>query len=190
MKSARKIAFYMCISLAVIIVVVGAFFIHGLIEPVTTTNITVAAAPATPTIPPVEVKGTYASFSYPGTLKPLTGLSGPTGDELAVYNFGKPDIESWHLAISINQLSQPTLTDDSGYVLRENDPSLYQPSYATYGKNAFSIMTYTKAGDFNETAFMLDGDKSADISLIGNDPSGISVLANAFRQVLQSWNWQ
>jgi hypothetical protein len=189
MKSVRKITFYTCIGLGLIVVIIGIFFIHGLIEPVTTTNITATASAAPALSPPIKVTGTYANFSYPSSLKQMQGMQGPEGNELAVYNFGKSDIEFWHLAISINQLNQPNLTADSGYLLRENEPSRYQATTIVNGKNTFTIMTDTQAGGFSKVAFSLDGDKSADISLIGDDPSGSAALSDAFRQVLQTWQW-
>jgi hypothetical protein len=186
MKSVRKITFYTCIGLGLVIAVVLIIFAHNIIEPVTTTNITTPTVAVQQVSPPVQVKGKYASFSYPGSLKPAPGA---TSSGLGSYSYTKVDIESWQLEIEINELSQPSLSADTGYVLRENDPSRYQATTVVNGKNTFIIMSDTQAGGFSKVAFSLDGDKSVDISLIGDDPSGNAALANTFREVLQSWQW-
>lgn len=172
----------------------GILWLHELSKPssakVFTTVGSTAPVPASQTATLTLVHNPYASFSYPNTLSPLAGMDGPHGEEVAVYNYGKQDVVSWHLAVSINHLQQPTLTSDSSYMVRKDRPSQYQATTVTSGANTFIVMTDMQAGGFGKTAFILHGDLSADISLTGDDSSGGSTLAQAFQQVLQSWKWQ
>lgn len=182
--------FYACIGF--VLVAIGTLLAHKLAGPVAARNITSAPAgqvPAAPSVQPIHVQDMYAAFSYPDSLKPLPNPQTPAGDIVATYSYGKADVEPWHLAITINQLHEPVLTDDSGYVLRRNDPARYHVSNITAGGNTFTVMTDTQTGGFSEAAFTLRGNLSADISLTGDDPSD-TVLPRVFRQVLQSWHWQ
>lgn len=171
----------------------GVLWLHELSKPaaakVFTTVGSTAPAPVSQAATLSAVHDTYASFSYPNTLSPLAGMDGPHGEEVAVYNYGKQDVVPWHLAITINHLQQPSLTSDSGYMVRKDHPSQYQAATLTSGANTFIVMTDTQAGGFGKAAFILHGDLSADISLTGDDSSGGSTLAQTFQQILQSWKW-
>jgi hypothetical protein len=144
---------------------------------------------ATFNMTPQTVHGTYATFMYPTSLAPQAGQQLASGPELATYSYGYRDIESWDLAISINHLAEPILTDDSGYGLRAEDPSRYHETTMTLGHNTFVIMTDTSAGGFSKVAFLLHGTTDADISLYGDDQAGQATLMATFNMVLRSWNW-
>jgi hypothetical protein len=180
------------IAVIAVLGICGALVIRQFNKPVSATAFTtIGNNVSASTIPQmVSVSGTYASFVYPGTLQQMTGLDGPTGGELAVYNYKKPDVVSWHLAITITRLNEPVLTSDGAYLLRKSHPEQYQSSTATYGSNTYTIMTDTQASGFSKVAFALHGDISADISLTGDDSSDGSTLTQTFQQVLQSWQWQ
>lgn len=176
----------------IILLVAGCIFLlHKLNKPVNAPAITTAGNTAVPIPPqPIAVSNAYARFSYPGTMQVMAGAEGPMGDEVAVYNYKMSDVVPWHLAITINHLQEPELTYDSSYLLRKNHPTEYRASTATSGSNTFAVMADTQAGGFSKVAYSLHGDLSADISLTGDDASGDSTLAQAFQQVLQSWQWQ
>ena len=189
MVSVRKITLYASIGLGVIAVVVGVYILHKLTGPVKAHIITAASVSNPPPAALVSVNGTYASFSYPGSLTPAQNAQGATGNELAVYSYTKPDVQTWHLNITINNLQQPTLTADSNYLLRINDPTRYQSNTETISGNTFAIMTDTQVGGFSEVAFTLHNGVSADISLTGDDSSGGTTLATVFQEVLNTWDW-
>jgi hypothetical protein len=182
------------ISIVGVFIIVCILIIHQVNKPVTARIITAignASAPATSVTPQaITVKDDYISFLYPSSMKPLQQLDALSGSELSVYNYEISDIVPWHLAITVTQLHGPSLLNDSGYLLRKNDPTRYTASSTTYGANTFSMMTDTQAQGFGEVAFSLHGSESADISLTGDDPAGDANLANTLQQVLQSWQWQ
>jgi hypothetical protein len=102
----------------------------------------------------------------------------------------KTDIESWHLAITINHLPEPLLTEDSGYLMRKDNPSRYRMSTVSDNGNRFVVMTDTQVTDFGEVAFILHGSMSANISLVGDNPAGSTPLQNTLQAILASWRWQ
>lgn len=155
---------------------------------ITTTPPTIAKAPPPPSLIPVS--NVYASFSYPDSLYPEQNAPTAESPVLASYNYVKPDIQTWVLAVDFTQLKSPSLNMDSSYVIRKVNPAEYQESNVTYGNNTFIVMNDTVAVGFSETAFILRGDMDATISLTGNDAIGISGLETVFQQVLQSWKWQ
>ena len=159
--------------------------------PATTSSITTTLPDATvsaidPT--PVAVQNAYADFVYPLGMRP-TAQGDKTPPLLASYQYVYQGSGSWQLAISINRLAEPTLTDDSGYGLRKADPDRYQESTITIGSNTFVVMTDMQANGFNRVAFLLHGTLSADIAVYGNDPLGDDGLTAVFKQVLSSWHW-
>jgi len=190
----KKKRTYVLVGILLVILVAGVWFFHELTKPSQAAIITTSSAPTPQTTqtsaPPVTVHGTYASFTYPGALKPVANQPSLSGGELAEYEYKKSDVETWYLVISISRLGGPTLMDDSGYLLRKNNPSQYQANTLTYGDNTFIIMTDTQATDFNEVAFSLHGNISGDISLTGDDGAENASLKAALEQVLSSWQWQ
>jgi len=191
MKKKRKLkVLAISILLILIAIVVIKIKLGG-----SSNGITVASKPAgTSTSPtfnftPMLVNGKYASFSYPVSLVPTTGQK-LSGAILEAYTYDYRDIETWLLAISVNQLHYSDLSQDSGYELRVLNPSQYKKSEATFGKNQYIIMTDTTASGFSEIAFSLNGDMSGDISLYGDDTLGTQNLVKTFDMVLNTWKWE
>lgn len=184
----RRVLIPVCV---IALLVIGfSLLIHQLRKPVSASNISTAGNTSIPMPPqPILVDGTYAKFSYPGGMQPMTGMEGPMGEEVAVYNYKMPDTVPWHLAITINHLHEPGLSYDTNFLVRKNHPDQYQQSTLTANGNTFTVMTDTQAGGFAKVAFVLHGDLSADISLTGDDSSGDTTLAQAFQQVLTAWRW-
>lgn len=189
MNQVRQIIVAICLFLTVACLAATTFFIHNLLKPARATAfLTVASTNAPFNMDPVAVHNTYANFTYPAGMVPMkTQL--PSGHEVALFSYSHRDIESWQLAITINTLPNSTLTDDSGYLFRKNNPSRYQQSTANIHATPILIMTDTQAGGFSKVAFLAHGTLSADISLYGDDSTGTDVLTKAFNQVLSSWHW-
>jgi hypothetical protein len=178
------------VIILVCLIIAGA--VHIVNRPVNARIITPPTPVSAQTTPPpqlVSVSGTYANFSYPGSLHPMANAPDISGSELASYNYLKTDVETWHLAIMITQLRSPSLTSDTNYTIRKDNPAVYQQSTVTYGTNTFTVMEDTSADGFAEVAFILHGNMDATISLVGNSVSSTSGLDTAFQQVLQSWQW-
>jgi hypothetical protein len=190
MRHSNRIIFYSFIGLMSVAFIAAVFFIHSLTEPVKASNISAPISSPPPKVRTIVVHGTYANFTYPSLLSPLKYKQAPSGSELAIYTYTKEDIQSWQLVITINTLHQAALSSDTGYALRLNQPSRYHATTINDGKNTFVIMTDTQATSFSKVAFALHGNMSADISLYGDDPLGDASLANTFREVLRSWQWQ
>jgi hypothetical protein len=179
------------VGIIVLLAVGAVLLLHQLGKPVSATAIVTTGNTAVPKpSQPIAVSNAYARFTYPGTMQPITGMQGPTGEIVAIYNYKMTDVVPWHLSITINLLHESGLTYDSAYLLRKNHPAQYQPSTVTVDNNTFTVMTDTQAGNFSKVAFTLHGDLSADISLTGDDANGDTTLAQAFQQVLHSWQWQ
>lgn len=181
------------LSVILLVCIIIATVVHIVNRPVSARIITQApSSTTTQVVPPpqlVSVSGTYANFSYPDSMHPMTGAQGPAGNVLATYNYLKTDVETWHLAINVTHLGASSLSSDGDYVIRKDNPSEYQESTITYGGNTFTVMDDTYTTGFGEVAFILHGDMDATIALTGNNASGISGLDTAFQQVLQSWQW-
>ena len=139
-----------------------------------------------------EFKGTgkYITFSYPSSMSEVNGDNN-SGAILESYVYKYTDTpQSWLLAIDVNGISQPSLNYDSSYSLRLLKPNEYKQSIITYGNNTFYVMNDTYASGFAEVAFTLKGNKTTDISLMGDDISGTSKLNTTFNTVLKSFQWK
>lgn len=138
---------------------------------------------------PVNVIGKYIVFDYPASLIPDTSSTNSgTTPESYLYKF--QDLQPWLLAISVNKLSQPSLNYDSSFSIRKLDPSRYQESTRVIGSNTFYVFKDLSTSGFSQTAFVINGTKSVDISLYGNDQSGFNNLSNTFNMVLNSFEWK
>jgi hypothetical protein len=137
---------------------------------------------------PVKVVSPEASFSYPAALTMLSSdmVKPPV---LAIYNYGYKYTESWRLAITVNQLNGSSLNSDGSYALDMSEPATYSLSHATYNGISYAIMTNTQASGFSKVAFTVNGSRSADISLYGDDENGTAYLQKTFLAVLRSWKW-
>jgi hypothetical protein len=137
---------------------------------------------------PASVSGQYASFSYPKVMTKLAP-SGLSGSEVATYSYKYKDIETWILAIEILKVPSGNLNDNSAWMLRKDNPSIYQETDNTINGQAVMIMTDTSASGFAKVAFLINGEYQAMIALTGDDPSGTTNLGAVFNQVVGSWSW-
>jgi hypothetical protein len=135
------------------------------------------------------VVGKYINFSYPAAMIPNTNIQTSVAvPESYLYQY--KDVQTWVLAISVNKLNQPNLSQDSGYSSRKLDPSRYQESTLAVGAKTYYIFKDTSEGNFDEVAFILNGNLSADISLYGDDGAGFTNLQNTFNMVLDTLQWK
>jgi hypothetical protein len=137
---------------------------------------------------PVEVSGSYVSFTYPAALSvsPNSKIAAPT---VAMYNYSYRDIEPWKLAIDILNIPSGRLIDNNAYQFREVYPQTYsQSDIEINGTNVVIMEDKTSIG-FSKVAFLVNGVYQATISLQGNDSGGTANLEATFLQVLNSWRW-
>ncbi len=137
---------------------------------------------------PVTVHDAYISFSHPESLTPRTSQA-PHAQELDAYSFGYRSGEPWSLTVSVYQLAGPTLRDDSAYNLRVQQPGRYRETVEHIKGKPVIVFADMQSYGFADVAFLLHGDKSADISLSADDPNALKELSETFSQVLQSWQW-
>lgn len=136
---------------------------------------------------PIIEKGTYASFSYPASLRSVTGdrISPPI---VASYNYIFSDTQTWELGITILDNSGGIM-GTSDYQFRLSRPSEYQKTTETFNQNTDTIFTDTTDSNFSEVAFFQHADQVAEISLIGNDIAGPARLQQTLNLILSSWHW-
>jgi hypothetical protein len=137
---------------------------------------------------PVLVTSPYVNFSYPKALSVVA----PQVNQpplLDTFIYGYRDTESWRLAITVNSLNGTSLNEDSSYQFRLSEPEEYKESHETVAGKNYVVMTDTQAAGFSEVAYIINGSHSADISLYGDDPTGLAYLQETFAMVLKSWHW-
>jgi hypothetical protein len=132
--------------------------------------------------------GTIISYDYPSgmTAQPSSAL---TTSELENDVYNARDIKSWLLAINVSIPQGGTISGDSGYMLRKSDPSTYQESTYSTGTQTYTIFS-DQTQSFAKTAYIMNGDKLATVSLSGDDQGGTTVLQTAFNNVLSSLRWR
>ena len=133
--------------------------------------------------------GKNAAFQYPSGLqvKPANPMVQP---ELEQFNFAYHDIQSWILSISISTLSSGRLADISSLQFRRTKPDTYKESVVNLGDRDITVMTDVTVPGFGKVGYFVDGNRSATVSLIGDDPLGVSDLDKTFTMVLSTWHWQ
>ena len=193
MRSGKKIIITTLALLVIVflIVVTISHFFGGPAEGQVSTgsNLSTTASTSSFNLNPVSVSGTYVNFEYP------TGMIADTNKNssaatLASYLYEYKDIQTWLLAVQVSKLNQPTLENNSSYSLRAQDPTRYQESITNVGNKKYYVFRDLSASGFAEAAFILKGNISTSISLIGNDPTSLDNLQNTFNLVLNSFQWK
>ena len=137
---------------------------------------------------PVLKTSVYVTFDYPAgmTLQTSPPVNPPT---LAEFKFTARDVESWVLAINVSTNPTGSLSGSSSYIIRKNNPTVYQASQMIVKGQSIPVMTDTTAGAFSKVAYITNGYELATVSLLGDDSSGLQPLQTTFSMVLNSWHW-
>jgi hypothetical protein len=136
----------------------------------------------------IKLSGTYISLSYPTSLVPVRSTT-KIGIEDYEFKYTSAP-KTWILAVTVNKLNAITNLEDSAFMLRKQNPNQYQLATETIGNNKFYVFIDKKADGFSKMAIVFNGDKSADISLTGNDFNGFYNLQDSFDLVINSFNWK
>jgi hypothetical protein len=144
-------------------------------------SFTVSLAPKTQT-------GRYASFSYPAGMTPRRPEP-VRAPYVASYAYNARNVESWVLAVDIANNPTGTLSGNSSYNLRKNNPAQYLESQTIVNGQTVTVMTDITVGSFSKVAYFTHGHLLATVSLLGNDASGTQPLQTSFDMALSSWHW-
>jgi hypothetical protein len=188
----RKVILVSLVPLTFVIVLI-LFFISYINRPAQGTLLASPRLTSTKSnnfnLTPVSVSGRNISFSYPASLVFVSDLSN-SSSVLESYTYKYHDIESWLLAISVNRLPQANLSYDSNYSIRKQSPLHYAETTTTVGTKTFYVFQDLTATGFAKVAFILNGNVSADISLLGDDQLGVNNLVDTFNVVINTFNWK
>jgi hypothetical protein len=132
--------------------------------------------------------GTFVSFYYPTGLSPRPTNNPITAPDLENYTYRVADITSWLLSVNISILKGATLSGDSGYLLRFNDPATYKESTVSANNQSYTVFSDQNAA-FSKVAYIIHGNKLASITLSGDDNAGTKPLDTSFMMVLNSLTW-
>jgi hypothetical protein len=190
--SRRHKLFLASIGLLILLVTVLAFFLYSTINHPSNGVVDNSGLATVPTkkfdFTPQLVTGKTATFSYPAGMNPTNGgnVAIPI---LEQFVFTHSDIQSWKLAIAVLGQQSGRLAENSAYQFRKSKPDTYKESVSTFGGKEITIMTDVTAPGFSQIAFLISGDKSATVSLYGDDAFGVSDLEKTFEMVISTWKW-
>ncbi|HXH27163.1 MAG TPA: hypothetical protein VNG90_04670 [Candidatus Acidoferrum sp.] len=137
---------------------------------------------------PKTITGVYVSFTVPSSMQ-VTPNSKMIGPVIETHNFAYRDVETWNLAITVLSVPSGNLKDDSSYSYRKQHPDVYQESHTIIANQPVTIMADKTSGGFKQVAFLVHGGRVADISLYGDDASGVDKLKTTLMMVITSWQW-
>ena len=181
--------------LIILLGISGFVLLHFMDSPSSASNISTGASKATSSSQslslgsPVQVTGTYASFTYPSI---FTAEKTPaaSGNIVADYSYEHHAFIPWQLNITIHFLSANEANNDSAYYAMTQDSTRYSESKSTIGENQADIFTDTTAGGFSKVAVLFHNSYSADVSLGSEDGQYLTEQQATLNQVLQSWHWE
>ena len=138
---------------------------------------------------PQLISGSYASFNCP---RGLTAMKSQTGGQqvLAAYDWKRPDIQTWRLAVSIVDVPTLRMTDNNAYLFRLQNPQRFSESVQSIDGQSVPVMTDMSASGFSKVGFLRHGRYQAVVSLYGDDQAGSRDLQATLAMVLRSWRWR
>ena len=136
-----------------------------------------------------NITSTYVSFSYPTTLT-ATKNSALSSNDVAKFTFtnsstNQPEYEQ--LIIDISKLPSGQINDDSDYLYRKLNPTLYSNTSLNLNSQTFYLSKELNAAGFSEVAFSTNNHLVASIAL--NSTAYNSQLPVIMTDILNSWHW-
>ena len=178
------------VGIGALLVALGAvdLLVHDLNSPAQgVVHQTVVADASAKVTPPLKVEGKAVIFEYPASLEKIKPDTLSPGD-IEKFLFTMPTHHAWSLAIQVKSLAGGTLTGDSGYNLRKQNPQQYTEQVSVVNGMTISVMS-DKSGPYNQVAFIPHGNLVAEVALSGTDSSDTS-SQKIFDTVIDTWQWR
>lgn len=142
---------------------------------------------------PIKFKKTinaYISFSYPSTLT-VAKSSALASNDVAKFTFtnsGSNQSDYEQLIIDISKLPSGQINNDSDYLYRKLNPTIYSNTSSILNGQTFYLSKDLNAAGFSEVVFSVNNHLVASVALTATSYN--SQLPVIMTDILSSWYWQ
>lgn len=128
----------------------------------------------------------YFSLNYDAGLDTVSNISSDDNTSLEAYRLARSDVNGRRkLVVTIKDLPDGGLSEESSYKFRSINPQQYRESSKNYGDNSFVLVE--KLDGTELTAFSVSGDKLAMLAYTVDVP-GTNVTADS-ADLISSFKW-